>query len=247
MAASGGKIIHSRYESGKPLGYRPSGDYGVSITNTLTDAVPNAKKTIAICGFTAKRAGKKRHTMTVGDDFALGLSPLWLKDIKLALAPSAGTEKTFVETVGGTGAIGVSGAGKVLVATDLPDSVGLEVDSGAAVVAADRAVGGEVRVAEGATLEFRLADGVRPKLMTSCAVFAPGAKIVLSGTAKDVPEEGEVFKLITGSPRLDVDPAAIVCETSGDFAENRVRLFIDADGDLAATATPKKGLLLIFR
>ena len=141
--------------------------------------------------------------------------------------------------------IGVSGEGAVNLTADLPDNVGLDVDSGTAVIRASRTVGGLVNVASGAALEFVLADGSRPSLAARSFSIESGAKIVVSadGRVTDIPEAGETFKVITGCKYADYAFDGVTCRVAGTLFCS-ARILVDEDGDIAVTIKPKKGFML---
>ena len=244
------KVVGTRWGYGKVGESTQSGNYRRELTNRVDGVSSRYESDVrcqaqALCSLIAVRSAKNKHTVTVDENFSSGLVPIRLEDMKLTLAPSAGQTKSFASAVSGFGSFGV--AGRVTLDVDLPVGIALEVDSGAAIVSADRMVEKGVSVAAGAALEFQLANGSRPKLSTGDLSLADGAKIVLSGELTDIPDAGETIKLIAATDVLAADPETLVCETSGGMTNYRVALTIDGDGDLAVTATPKKGLMLIFR
>ena len=199
---------------------------------------------------TADLPARKNHTVTVGDDFAPGLSPIRLDSVKLALAPSANTTLPFESIVRGCGTIGATGAGSVALKVDLPGTVGLEVDSGMVTIDAPRTVGGLVNVAAGAALEFVFANGSRPSLAARSFSLEPGSFIVLAADTRvsDIPGEGETFKVVTGCNYADYALEGVTCRTSGLMDACKViQLFVDEDGDIAVTVKPQKGFLLTIK
>ena len=244
------KIASARYTSGLRPGDDPgTGNYQTAVTNTVDGKSSTMNRTIAICHMTAEQPTRKRHTVTVGDDFDPGLSPIRLDSMKLALAPSANSSLSFGHVVHGCGTIGVAGAGAVTLATDLPGTVGLDVDSGTAVIDASRTVGGPVNVAPGATLKFMLANGSRPSLSAMAFSVEPGASIVLSADTPvtDVPDEGQTFKLVTGCNYADYALDGVNCGTAGGLAGCTAKLSVDEDGDIAVVVKPKGGLILTIK
>ena len=244
------KIASARYTSGKHLGDDPgTGNYQTAVTNTVDGKSSSMNRTVAICHMTADLPARKRHTVTVGDDFDPGFSPIRLDSMKLALAPSANYSLSFGSVVHGCGVIGVSGAGAVTLAADLSGTVGLDVDSGTAVIDASRTVGGLVNVAPGATLKFMLANGSRPALSAMAFSVEPGASVVLSADTivTDVPDDGETFKLVTGCNYVDYALDGVICGTAGGLAGCTAKLLVDEDGDIAAFLRPKRGLMLLVK
>ena len=163
-ALMGGASLDSKWNVASNY-LRPGYDPGTSdtsntaVTNVVDAAIPGMAHTLAICGLAADVPAKRRHSVAVGADFDPGPSPVRLADVKLALTPSGQEAMTWGWGVRGCGAIGVSGAGSVVLAADLPENVGLDVDAGTAVIASRRTVGGPVRVKAGARLEFAIATG----------------------------------------------------------------------------------------
>ena len=243
------RIASARYTSGKPVGYDPgTANYQTAVTNTVDGRSTSLNRTVAICHITADMPARKRHAVMVGDDFNPGLSPIRLDSIKLALTPSANASMSFDSDVHGCGVIGVSGAGAVTLAVDLPKNVGLDVDSGTAVVNASRAVGGLVNVASGATLEFVVANGSRPALSAPSFSIESGAEIAVSadGRVADIPEAGETFKVVTGCNYAGYDFDGVACRVSGSlFCSASVA--VDEDGDIAVTIKPKKGFMVTIQ
>ena len=249
------KVASARYNTKSPTtDYPPgtsvgTGDYQTTVTNIVNGRAASGK-TLAICHMTADLPVRKRHTVTVGDGFAPGLSPIRLDSMKLALAPSANASLPFESVVCGCGAIGVSGAGSVALKVNLPGTIGLEVDSGMAVIDAPRTAGGLVNVAAGASLAFVLADGSRPSLAARSFSMEAGSSIVLSSDTRvtDMPNEGETFKVVTGCSYADYALDGVICRTSGLLDMCKItRLFVDEDGDIAVTVKPRKGLLLTIQ
>ena len=247
------KVASARYNT-SATAYPPgtnvgTADYQTTVTN-IVDGRAASGKTLAICHMTADYPARKRHTVTVGDDFAPGLSPILLDSVKLALAPSADTSLPFESVVRGCGTIAASGVGSIALKVDLPGTVGLEVDSGTATIDAPRTVGGLVNVAAGATLEFVLANGSRPALAAGSFSMEPGASIVLAADTRitDIPSGGETFKVVTGCNYADYALEGVTCRTSGLMDDCKViQLFVDEDGDIAVTVKPQRGFLLTIQ
>lgn len=252
------KILSARYSANKPLGELCTGDYRTVVTNIVDGSAPMVTensgttytpKTLAICHLTAEYPVKKRHIVTVGDNFNPGCSPVRLEDIKLSIEPSAGNALSIDVPVRGCGVIGVSGGGEVKLGVDLPDTIGLDVDSGTVAIDDSRTIGGKVNVADGAALKFVLATGVRPALSAQFFNIEPGAEIVLASESRvtDIPQEGELFKLVTGCNYADYSFRDVACTVSGLLNLRKARLFVDEDGDIAVEIKPKMTLRITVR
>ena len=251
------RILNARYNSGVQPGTSATADYRTVVTNIVNGQAPTVTengttytpRTLAICHLTAEYPAKKRHTVTVGDNFDPGCSPVRLEDMKLALSPSSGNSIPVDFDVRGCGVLGASGQGEVKLDVNLPDAVALDVDSGAAVIAAPRTVGGKVNVASGAALKFVLATGVRPVLSAQFFNIEPGAEIVLASESRvtDIPQEGESFKLVTGCNYTDYSFQDVTCTVSGLLNLRKARLFVDEDGDIAVEIKPKTALRITVR
>ena len=252
-----GKVVGDRWGYGKVGESVQTGDYQREIMGAV-DAVSEKHATNsqgvdvkfqsqALRGLLAARTGRNQHVVTVDEHFNVGSSPLVLRDIKLNLAPTVGQSLSFASLISGQGMLGV--CGRVFLGVDLPIGVGLDVDAGAVVLASDRKIPYGIHVARGAALEFEFADGCRPKIETPHLTFALGAKVVLSGAVLDVADEGETLKLVMGCDLTDNDITDVSLELSTALERTHRfgSLFVDADGDLAVTATPKKGLLFIVK
>ena len=243
------KILNARYNSGKPLGELVTGNYEVCVTN-IVDGKSTAKhRTVAICHLTAEYPVKKRHTVAVGDNFNTGFSPVRLEDIKLAIEPSAGNSSLIDVPIRGCGVIAAGGEGEVKLGVDLPDTIGLDVDSGALAIEAPRIVGGKVNISNGTALKFVLATGVRPVLSAQFFNIEPGAEIVLASESRvaDIPQEGETFKLVTGCNYTDYSFQDVACTMSGKLNLRKARLFVDEDGDIAVEIKPTMALRITVR
>ena len=243
------KISNARYNSGKPLGELVTGDYQVCVTN-IVDGKSTAKhRTLAICHLTAEYPVKKRHIVTVGDNFNPGCSPVRLEDIKLSIEPSAGNSLPIDVPVCGCGVIGASGEGEVKLGVDLPDTIGLDVDSGAVAIDDSRTIGGKVNVAEGAALKFVLATGVRPSLEARFFNIEAGAEIALTSESyvAGISKDGETFKLITGCNYADYAIQGVNLTTSGLSGVRKARLFVDEYGDIAVEIKPKTAFQILVR
>ena len=132
--------------------------------------------------------------------------------------------------------------------TDLPVNVGLDVDSGTAKVCSSVSVDGKVNVKSGAKLEFQFAKGVRPSIAASSFALEPGAEIVISAENRvsDIAVDGETFKIVTGCKYDGYALKRVTCRATGNFV--RVRdFFVDDDGDLAVTLTPRRGFVVSVR
>jgi hypothetical protein len=243
------KILNARYNSEWQLGDLATGNYQTCVTNIVDGKDPAMYRTLAICHLTAEYPAKKRHTVTVGNNFDPGCVPVRLEDMKLALAPSAGNSLPLDFAVRGYGVVGASGEGEVRLGMDLPETVSLDVDSGAVVIDASRRVGGKVNVAEGAALKFVLATGVRPSLAARFFNFEPGAEIVLSSDSyvADISKDGETFKLVTGCNYADYAIQGVNLKTSGLSGVRKARLFVDEDGDIAVEIKPKTAFQILVR
>ena len=243
------KISNARYNSGKPLGELVTGDYQVCVTN-IVDGKSTAKhRTLAICHLTAEYPVKKRHIVTVGDNFNPGCSPVRLEDIKFSIEPSAGNSLPIDVPVCGCGVIGASGEGEVKLGVDLPDTIGLDVDSGAVAIDDSRTIGGKVNVAEGAALKFVLATGVRPSLEARFFNIEAGAEIALTSESyvAGISKDGETFKLVIGCNYADYAIQGVNLTTSGLSGVRKARLFVDEDGDIAVEIKPKTAFQILVR
>lgn len=249
-----GKLASARYDWSGTGAYRPGsipggeGDRDTAVTNVVDSAVPGFTHTLAIRDFSIDYPAKRRHTVAVASDFNPGLSPLRLRDVKLALSPAAGETITFDHVVHGCGIVGVSGAGRVALATDLPSNVGLDVDSGTALVDSARTVGGSVRVNAGAKLEFRIATGLRPVLHAESFSIEPGAEVVVStqSNVSDINGDSDSFKIVTGCGWAEYALEGVTCGVAGDFLSSAT-LSVDEQGDIVATVRPRKGTVVMFR
>ena len=248
------KLASARYDWSGTGAYQPGstpggeGDRDTAVTNVVDAAVAGFSHTLAIRGFSIDFPAKRRHVVTVGGDFDPGLSPLRLRDVKLALAPAAGETMTFAHAVHGCGVVGVSGLGRVALAADLPTNVGLDVDSGTALVDSARTVGGAVRVKAGAKLEFRIATGSRPALQAESFSIEPGAEVVVSAQSNvsDFQGDFDSFKIVTGCGWADYALDGVTCGVAGDCLSS-VTLSVDEDGDIVATVKLRKGTVVVFR
>jgi hypothetical protein len=231
------------------LGELVTGNYEVCVTN-IVDGKSTAKhRTVAICHLTAEYPVKKRHTVAVGDNFNTGCSPVRLEDIKLAIEPSAGNSSLIDVPIRGCGVIAAGGEGEVKLGVDLPDTIGIDVDSGALAIEAPRIVGGKVNISNGTALKFVLATGVRPVLSAQFFNIEPGAEIVLASESRvaDIPQEGETFKLVTGCNYTDYSFQDVACTMSGKLNLRKARLFVDQDGDIAVEIKPTMALRITVR
>ncbi len=230
-------------------GYYPgtSSRDGVVVTNVVDVAVEGAEHTLAICHLAADMPTKRRHAVTVGSDFNPGPSPVRLADIKLELAPSAEETMTFGCDMRGCGVVGVSGAGTVALAVDLPANIGLDVDSGTAVIGSSQTVGGPVNVKSGAKLEFAIATGLRPALSAASFSIEPGAEIVVSAQR---PVRGlsdcATFKIVTGCRYEPYALDGVTCRVKGRFLRS-ASIVVDEDGDIAVAVRPVEGFAVMVR
>ena len=243
------KILNARYNAKWQLGDLATGNYQTAVTNIVDGKDSTMHRTLAICHLTAEYPAKKRHTVTVGDNFDPGCVPVRLEDMKLALAPSAGNSLPLDFAVRGYGVVGASGEGEVRLGMDLPETVSLDVDSGAVVIDASRRVGGKVNVAEGAALKFVLATGVRPSLEARFFNIEAGAEIALTSESyvAGISKDGETFKLVTGCHYADYAIQGVNLTTSGLSWVRKARLFVDEDGDIAVEITPKTAFQILVR
>ena len=243
------KILSARYNSKWQLGDLATGNYQTCVTNIVDGKDPTMHRTLAICHLTAEYPAKKRHTVTVGNNFDPGCVPVRLEDMKLALAPSAGNSLPLDFAVRGYGVVGASGEGEVRLGMDLPETVSLDVDSGAVVIDASRRVGGKVNVAEGAALKFVLATGVRPSLEARFFNIEAGAEIALTSESyvAGISKDGETFKLVTGCNYADYAIQGMNLTTSGLSGVRKARLFVDEDGDIAVEIKPKTAFQILVR
>lgn len=221
-------------------GYNPGTADGsessfVAVTNVAGASVGGAHDTLMVNHLTVDMPAKKRHTVTVESAFNPGPSPIRLDSVKLALAPAEAQEMDLGADIRGCGAVGVSGLGSVTIAADLPSTIGLDVDSGSAVISADRVVGGPVNVRSGAALEFRIGNAIRPSLSAEFFTIEPGAEIVLSSDRRptDVPKAGETCKIVRGCRYAPYALEGVTCRTSGNMGDYAARVFVDDDGDIS--------------
>ncbi len=212
-----------------------TGSAFVAVTNVVGASVGGAHDTLMINHLTVDMPAKRRHTVTIASEFNPGPSPIRLDSVKLALAPAEGQTMDLGADVRGCGAVGVSGQGSVAIAANLPAAIGLDVDSGAAVISADRTVGGVVNVRSGAALEFWLGNATRPSLSAEFFTIEPGAEIVLSADMmpRDVPKEGETFKVVRGCRYAAYALEGVTCRTAGKLVDCTARVFVDDDGDIS--------------
>ena len=149
-----------------------------------------------------------------------------MDNVKLALAPGAGKKMSLCCAVRGCGVVGVSGEGTVTLANSLPANIGLDVDSGRAVVRSSVSVGGAVNVKSGAVLE--LATGKGGSLSASSFYAEPGAVIVVSldGGAD---KRGATVKLVKGCSYADWALEGVKLSVTGGEGS----LVVDKDGDIA--------------
>ncbi|MBE6381872.1 MAG: hypothetical protein E7049_02530 [Lentisphaerae bacterium] len=235
---------HYNYNGGTHPEYVPGFNPGtsdgtgfsfVAVTNVVGASVDGAHDTLMVNHLTIDMPAKKHHTVTVESEFNPGPSPIRLDSVKLALAPAEAQEMDLRADIRGCGAVGVSGLGSVTIAADLPATIGLDVDSGSAVISADRVVGGPVNVRSGAALEFRLGDAKRPSLSAEFFTIEPGAEIVLSSDRRptDVPKAGETCKIVRGCRYAPYALEGVTCRTSGNMGDYAARVFVDDDGDIS--------------
>ena len=225
-------------------------EYQSMITNDVAATSPSSsiRNVLALRRLTATRPARMPHTVTVGSGFApLGV-PIRLKDVKLSVATAAGQTWSLDTPVHGYGSIANGGAGKLSLSADLPQSVGLEADSGTIKVDVSRSIGGRLKVAAGAALEFVVGTGSRPYLTAESATFAVGSRVVVStaDSLSDFNEDGESLALVRNCGLTTDDVAGLTCEMAGSLSGRyKAKLSVSADGDLIVTIKKCRGVVVL--
>ena len=234
-------------------GYNPgttdgSGSSFVAVTNVENVAVSEAHDTLMISNLTAYADVTRLRTETVGADFNEGGRPVRLKNVKLALDPGEDGNMDIGFEVHGYGAVGVS-SGTVALANSLPANIGLDVDSGTAKITSSIAVGGPVRVSDGAKLSFTLSGGSCPVLAAEAFQIAPGATLAIdyAGGTVTAGQSSRKYTLVSNCNYTDYALEGMEV-TLPDSLKSRytAKLVAEDNGDIAVEIARKSGLVIIM-